>query len=119
MAMKGAEVILRTASGGFNPVDIQATALYNGVYCAVANNAASPDNGLYFEDAGGGGSAIYDPGGERIACAPTAFETCVTARIPISDFRTRHRQPVVHSELVMPVFEAYRSRYGPSLFSRY
>lgn len=119
MAMKGAEVILRTATGGFTPADIQATSMYNGVYTAIANNAASPGNGLYFEDAGGGGSAIYDPVGDKIAEAPTAFETLVTTRIPIKDFRARHRQPIVHSELVMPVYEAYRSKYPPSLFTRY
>lgn len=119
MAMKGAEVILRTATGGFTPADIQATAMYNGVYTAIANNAASPNNGLYFEDAGGGGSAVYDPSGEMVASAPTAFETLVTHRIPIKDFRARHRQPIVHSELVMPVYEAYRSKYPPGLFSQY
>lgn len=119
MAMKGAEVILRTASGGFTPADIAATSLYNNVYTAVANNAASPGNGLYFEDAGGGGSGIYGPDGEPLSIAPTAFETCVTTRIPIKDFRARHRQPIVHSELVMPVFEAYRSKYPPGLFSTY
>ena len=119
MAMKGAEIILRTASGGFTPADIAATSMYNNVYTAIANNAASPDNGLYFEDAGGGGSGLYGPDGEPIALAPTAFETNVTARIPIKDFRARHRQPIVHSELVMPVFEAYRSKYPPSLFSSY
>jgi predicted amidohydrolase len=93
--------------------------MYNGVYTAIANNAASPDNGLYFEDAGGGGSGLYGPDGEAISLAPTAFETCVTARIPIADFRARHRQPIVHTELVMPVYQAYRSRYGPNLFSQY
>lgn len=119
MAMKGAEVILRTATGGFTAADIQATSLYNNVYTAIANNAASPGNGLYFEDAGGGGSAIYDPSGEVVASAPTAFETLVTHRIPIKDFRARHRQPIVHSELVMPVYEAYRSKYPPGLFGAY
>ncbi len=119
MAMKGAEVILRTASGGFTPADIAATSLYNQVYTAVANNAASPGNGLYFEDAGGGESAIYGPDGKAMDTAPTAFETLVTARIPIRDFRARHRQPIIHTELVMPVFEQYRSRYGPNLFSGY
>lgn len=119
MAMKGAEIILRTATGGFTPADIQATAMYNGVYVALSNNAASPNNGLYFEDAGGGGASIYDPAGELVASAPTAFETLVTHRIPIKDFRARHRQPIVHTELVMPVFEAYRSKYPPSLFSKY
>jgi len=119
MAMKGAEIILRTATGGFTPADIQATSMYNSVYTAIANNAASPNNGLYFEDAGGGNSAIYDPAGDMIDSAPTAFETLVTARIPIAQFRARHRQPIVHTELVMPVFEQYRSKYGPSLFSAY
>jgi predicted amidohydrolase len=119
MAMKGAEMILRTASGGFTPADIAATSLYNQVYTAVANNAATPNNGLYFEDAGGGESAIYGPDGNAMNTAPTAFETLVTARIPIKEFRARHRQPIVHTELVMPVFEAYRSRYGPGLFSKY
>lgn len=119
LAMKGAEVILRTATGGFTPADIAATSLYNQVYTAIANNAASPNNGLYFEDAGGGGSAVYDPTGAMVASAPTAFETLVTHRIPIKDFRARHRQPIVHTELVMPVFEAYRSKYPPNLFSAY
>ena len=119
MAMKGAEVILRTATGGFTPADIQATSMYNSVYTAIANNAASPNNGLYFEDAGGGNSAIYGPDGAMIDSAPTAFETLVTARIPIAQFRARHRQPIVHTELVMPVFEQYRSKYAPSLFSAY
>jgi predicted amidohydrolase len=119
MAMKGAEVILRTASGGFTPADIAATSLYNQVYTAIANNAATPNNGLYFEDAGGGESAIYGPDGIAMTTAPTAFETLVTARIPIKDFRARHRQPIVHTELVMPVFEAYRSKYPPSVFSKY
>jgi predicted amidohydrolase len=119
MAMKGAEVILRTATGGFTPADIQATSMYNQVYTAIANNAASPNNGLYFEDAGGGGSAVYDPAGEMMSKAESSFETLVTARIPIKDFRARHRQPIVHTELVMPVYDAYRSKYPPSLFSAY
>jgi predicted amidohydrolase len=119
MAMKGAEVILRTASGGFTPADMQATSLYNGVYTAVCNNAASPGNGLYFEDAGGGGSAIYGPRGEELDAAPTAFETLVTARIPIKEFRARHRQPNIHTDLYLKEYETYRSRHAPNLFSSY
>lgn len=119
MAMKGGEVFLRTASGGFTPADMQATSLYNGVYTAVCNNAASPNNGLYFEDAGGGGSAIYGPGGEELDKAPTAFETLVAARIPIKAFRDRHRQPNVHTDLFLPEYEAYRSRHPANLFSGY
>lgn len=119
MAMKGAEIVLRTATGGFTALDVAATAMYNSVYVAVANNAASPGNGLYFEDAGGGGSAVYGPDGEPMNKAETSFETLVGVRIQIKDFRARHRQPIVHTELVLPVYEAYRSKYPPGLFEAY
>jgi predicted amidohydrolase len=116
LAMKGAEVILRTATGGFTPLDMQATAYYNSVYVAVCNNAVSPGINGFFEDAGGGGSAIYGPGGETVAAARTQMEELVSASIPIAAFRERHRQPNVHMELVMPVFETYRSQQPPNLF---
>lgn len=119
MAMKGAEIILRTASGGFSPLDMQASAYYNKVYVALSNNAFSPDNPSFFDDAGSGGSAIYDPDGAMIGKTDTKFETLVTARIPIADFRQTHRQPIVHSELYMPVFQKYRSNYPPNLFTAY
>ena len=119
MAMKGAELILRTATGGFTPLDIQATSLYTGVYTALANNAASPENDRYFADTGGGGSVIYGPDGVELASARLAFETLVSQRIPIAAFRARHRQPVVHTELFLPVYEQYRSQYGPNLFGAY
>ena len=120
MALKGAEVMLRTATGGFSRTDMQATSLYNSVYTAVCNNAVSPDNGYFFEDAGGsGGSAIFDPSGEEIATANSPMETLVTARIPIQAFRATHRQPIIHPELFLPELEAYRGAYAPNLFSAY
>ncbi len=69
MALKGAEFILRTASGGFRPFDMQATSAYNKVYTVIVNNAASLDNPNFFPDAfgGSGGSAIYGPNGEILA----------------------------------------------------
>jgi predicted amidohydrolase len=119
-AMKGAELILRTATGGFTPEDIQATSMYNGVYTAVCNNAVSPDNPGFFEDSGGsGGSAIYDPQGKLIDEANSVMETIVTARIPIADFRRRHRQPVVHTSLYRDIYDAYSERYPANLFAGY
>lgn len=117
-AMKGAEVILRTATGGFSPVDIQATSLYNGVYTAVCNNAISP-GGPFFEDVNAGGSAIYGPDGEPLAKATSPNETLVAAPVPIAQFRARHRQPSVHKELFLKEFEQYVPRYGPNLFQDY
>jgi predicted amidohydrolase len=119
LAMKGAEIILRTASGGFTPLDIAATSLYNSVYTAVVNNAASPGNYPFFEDSGGGGSAIYGTDGKVIAEADGKFEQLVAARIPIAELRARHRQPIVHMELFAPIFAQYRSKFPPNLFSAY
>ena len=118
-AIKGAEIILRTATGGFTPEDMQATSMYNRVYTAVCNNAVSPDNPGFFDDAGSGGSAIYDPRGDKLAEARSAFEQAVIARIPIAEFRARNRQPTLHTELYKPVLDAYVGPYGPNLFSDY
>ena len=118
-AMKGGEIFLRTATGGFTPWDIQATAGYNKVYVAVCNNAVSPNNPGFYDDAGSGGSAIYDPRGEIIAAANTKFETLVAAPIPIAQFREKNRQPIVHMALYRDVFNTYRNAYGPNLFTDY
>jgi predicted amidohydrolase len=116
MAFKGAEVILRTASGGFTPMDVAATSLYNGVYTAIVNNSVSPDNGLFFDDAGSGGSAIYGPDGRAVAEADGKEEQLVVARIPVAELRARKRQPVVHMDLYRDVFDGYASRYPPNLW---
>lgn len=117
-ALKGAEVILRTATGGFAPVDMQATALYNGVYTAVCNNAISPGS-PFFEDSGAGGSAIYGPDGDILDIAKSPNETLVMTRVPIAQFRARHRQPTLHKELYMAEYEQYVPPYPPNLFLNY
>ena len=119
MAMKGAEIILRTATGGFNPLDIQATSLYNGVYTAIVNNAVSPNNPGFLADGNSGGSAIYDPGGKLINEANSVHESSVTATIPIAEFRASHYPPIVHMELYRPIFDQYVNRYPPNLFADY
>jgi predicted amidohydrolase len=118
MAIKGAEVILRTATGGFVPADIAVTSLYNSVYTAVANNAISPGS-PFFEDTNAGNSAIYGPDGEPMAIAKSPNETLVQARIPIGSFRARHRQPTIHPQLYLDVLNGYTPRFPPNLFSNY
>lgn len=119
-AMKGGEIFLRTASGGFTQADILATSMYNSVYTAVCNNAVSPDNPGFFAGGGAGGSTIYGPDAAIIDQAdPDGSEQIITARIPIASFRARHRQPVVHMDLYRDVFGAYRNRYPPNLFAEY
>lgn len=118
MAIKGAEVILRTATGGFTPSDVAVTSLYNGVYTAVANNAISPGS-PFFEDSNAGNSAVYGPDGEIMAIAKSPNETLVQARIPIGSFRARHRQPTIHPQLYQDILNGYTPRFPPNLFAEY
>jgi predicted amidohydrolase len=119
-AMKGGEIFLRTATGGFTPEDIMATSLYNQVYTAVCNNAVSTGNPGFLEAAGDvGGSAIYGPDGKLIDMAQSEHETTVEARIPLGQFRQRKRQPVIHTSLYADIYSAYQERYPPNLFSSY
>ena len=119
MAMKGAEVFLRTASGGFSPLDIQACAMYNGVYSSIVNNSISPDNGPFFDDPGTGGTALYGPTGNVIAEATSRHEQLVVGRIPIAELRARKRQPLLHMELYRDIYDTYESKYAPNLWSEY
>jgi len=120
MAMKGGEVFLRTASGGFSALDMAAGSMYNRVYTAVVNQAISrEEDGPHFEDANAGGCAFYGPDGNAITEANGKHEQLVLARVPIADLRARHRQPVVHMDLYRDIFERYQSRYAPNLWSHY
>ncbi len=116
MAMKGAEILLRTASGGFSIDDIKMMSTYNSVFSIIVNNAVSPTNPNFFEDSGGGGSTIFGPRGEVLAEARNAFEQDVTARIDMKAFRARHKLPDVHKALYQPIYDQYQPRYAPGLF---
>ncbi|NJD33184.1 MAG: hypothetical protein FIB04_15000 [Gammaproteobacteria bacterium] len=118
MTLKGGELFLRTATGGFTPADIQACAMYNGVYTAICNNAISPGNRGIWENAGGGGSAVYDPRGEIMAKAESGAEQEVDATIPIGAYRARHRLPEISWPMYAPVYARYVNNYPPSMFTK-
>ena len=61
---------------------------------------------------------ILGPRGEEMAKAREQ-ETVISARIPLAQFRKRHRQPFMHKALYMPVLEQYENAYAPDLFSEY
>lgn len=121
MAMKGAEILLRTASGGFEAEDIRMVSRYNRVYSVIVNNAVSPGNPGFLDDPGGrsGGTAIYGPRGEELAKAGSRFEQDVEAHIPMAQFRAGHRIPDVHMPLYEAAFRQYQPRHAPGLFSSY
>ena len=118
MTLKGGELFLRTATGGFTPADIQACSMYNGVYTAICNNSISPGNKGIWEDAGGGGSAVYDPRGELIARANSGAEQEVDATIPIASYRGRHRLPEISWPMYAPVYARYVGNYPPSMYAK-
>jgi predicted amidohydrolase len=95
------------------------TSYHNSVYTMICNNSVSTHARTpgFFEDEAYGGpgrSAIYGPRGVELAKAG-AFETKRLVRIPIADFRSRHRIPDLHMHLYRPVLDQYRERYDHSL----
>jgi len=118
-ALKGCELMLRTATGGFSRLDIRSGARHNGIYTALVNNAHSPGTRGIFGDTGGGGSGIWGPDGEPLAEARSGFEQPIAATVPMAAFRARHRIPDVHWRLYEPVYSRYQPKFGPNLFSEH
>ena len=118
-ALKGGEIMLRTATGGFDDYDIQANARYNNMYTAIVNQSISRDSPGSFEDVRAGGSAIYGPNGELLGRANSVNEGPVLARIPIRAFREKRRIPNVHAALYRALYAQYVEPYPPNLFSAY
>ena len=121
MALKGAEIIIRTVTGGSNAQGAAETARANNVYCVGVGNSVSPDNIGFVESAGAvdGGTVICDPRGTVLARSESHHESIVQARIPIGSFRTGRTTPEVPMALFMPVYQKYAPRYGPNAFSEY
>lgn len=123
MAFKGAEIMCRVATGGFEFDDMRLTSYHNSVYTLICNNSVSTQgrNPGFFEATAFGGpgrSAIFAPRGVEL-CKAGPFETKEVARIPIAEFRARHRIPDLHLHLYRPVFDQYRERYDHSLYLEY
>lgn len=123
MAFKGAEIICRVATGGFEYDDMKLTSYHNSLYTLIANNSVSTQgrNPGFFEDMNYGGpgrSAIFGPRGVELAKAG-AFECKILARLPMAEFRSRHRIPDLHWRLYEPVFRQYRERYEPGGYLTY
>lgn len=121
MALKGAEIIIRTVTGGSNATGAAETARANNLYCVGVGNSVSPDNIGFAESAGAvdGGTVICHPRGAVLAQAESHHEAIVTARIPIGDFRAGRTIPEVPMALFMPVYQQYAPRYQPNAFSEY
>jgi len=123
MAFKGAEIICRVATGGFEFDDMRLTSYHNSLYTMITNNSVSTHGRHpgFFEDesyGGSGRSAIFGPRGVELARAGV-FETKKFAMLPMAEFRKKHRIPDVHIDLYQPVFDQYRTRYDHSSYLDY
>ena len=123
MAVKGAEIICRVATGGFEYDDMRLTSYHNSLYTLICNNSVNTHgrNPGFFEESSYGGpgrSAIFGPRGVEIATAGP-FETQRMASIPIKEFRAKHRIPDLHMTLYRPVLDQYRERYDPNGYSEH
>ena len=121
MALKGAEIIIRTVTGGTNAADAADTARVNNVYCVGVGNSVSPDNIGFVESAGAadGGTVICDPRGRILAASENHHEAIITTRIPIGEFRKGRAVPEVPVALFLPVFQKYAPRYAPNAYKDY
>jgi predicted amidohydrolase len=122
-ALKGAEIICRVATGGFEYEDMRLTSYHNSVYTMICNNSVTTGerNPGYFDDeayGGSGRSAIFGPRGVELEkCGP--FETKRMVMIPMAQFRAKHRIPDLHLKLYQPVLDQYQERYDPNGYSEY
>lgn len=124
MALKGAEIICRSATGGFRWEDMMMTAYHNDVFVTMVNNSLNtyPDRWAFEENAPRndwvGRSSIFGPKGVVLAQADK-FETKRRAVIRMQEYRDGHRIPDVHVSMYKHVYDQYRERYDPNLWMEY
>ncbi|MEM9303627.1 MAG: nitrilase-related carbon-nitrogen hydrolase [Pseudomonadota bacterium] len=118
LALKGAEILVMSVTGGSNADSATQTARYNRVYTVGVGNSVSPDN-IGFMDAAGAkaeGTVIVDPRGTALGKTTNHHEDMATARIPIADFRETRRFREVPAALLAPVLQAYEPAFQPNAF---
>ena len=104
-AMKGVEIMLRTATL-FSESDVLAMAWINNFYSAMSN--ITIPLGTPYSDSGGR-SLIASPQGKIIAQDPSTHEEgIVTAEIPIAQFRKNRTIPNYAFEMVQEIFDQYQ-----------
>lgn len=127
--IKGAEVVLRVATGRYRMADVQGASLHNGYWSLMVNNAYLPDDpqGLrrYWPDGDWRQptadsttvlTTAVDAAGNIVAQATSPEEQLVSVEIPIAAQRQRQRQPVLHKELYEPIWRDYLGKYPPGAF---
>lgn len=117
LAMKGAEIFVRSGLGGYTQADGELVARTNRVFTLYLSNALSPGNPRYFPDNGYlGNTAIYGLRGEVMARADK-HETAVNATLDVGARRAQGLIPDISWDLYAPVYGQYRSRFAPNAYA--
>jgi len=118
LALKGAEILIMTVTGGSNAESARMTARYNRIYTVGVGNSVSPDNIGFTESAGAEdeGTVICDPRGNYLSRTSNHHEDIASTRIPIGDFRKTRRFPEVPVALFRPVLDNYEPLFQPNNF---
>ncbi|MBV6422586.1 MAG: hypothetical protein NAOJABEB_00369 [Steroidobacteraceae bacterium] len=118
LALKGAEILILTVTGGSNAEQAMQTARATRVYTVGVGNSVSPDNPGFTEAVGARdeGTAIVDPRGKPLARSANHHEDIVQARVPIGDFRATRMPAEYPMALLLPVFQQYVPTVKPNGF---
>ncbi len=118
LAMKGAEIMILSVTGGTNAESAIAAARASRVYTVGVGNSVSPDNPGFAEAAGSRdeGTVVVDPRGVALARSANHHEDTISARVPIGDFRKTRRFPEYPMALFLPVFQQYEPKFEPNTF---
>lgn len=117
MALKGAEIVIRSGLGGYSRYDGELTSRVNRLYTLYASNALSPGNKGYFPDNGMlGRSAIFGLRGEVLDDCDV-HETAISATLEIGERRRRPTIPDIPMDIYGPVLSQYVSRFAPNTYA--
>ena len=127
--MKGAELVLRVATGRYRMADVQGASLHNGYWSLMVNNAYLPDDpqGLrrYWPDGDWRKptadsttvlSTVVDAQGNIFAQAKSPEEQILSVEIPIAAHRAARRPTVMHKELYDRQWREFVGPHPPGAF---
>jgi predicted amidohydrolase len=118
LALKGAEVLVLSVTGGSNSEMAKATARAARIYTMGVGNAVSPNNIGFPEGSGtrDQGTVIVDPRGTVLAETDNHHEEIITARIPIAEFRRTRRVQELPMAILLPILQQYQPLFQPNAF---
>lgn len=118
LALKGAEMLVLSVTGGSNSEMAKATARAARIYTLGVGNAVSPNNIGFPEGSGtrDQGTVIVDPRGTVLAETDNHHEEIITARIPIAEFRRTRRVQELPMAILLPILQQYQPLFQPNAF---